>query len=86
MLENVLEVQYGLTFLEIELLVVITYRDHVKNQANDKDLIIICIRDPLKRFVSAFNYAYDIINYDVSSLNINSNLKHTIASDLLKKK
>lgn len=63
-----------------------TYRDHVKNQANDKDLIIICIRDPLKRFVSAFNYAYDIINYDVSSLNINSNLKHTIAPDLLKKK
>tara|TARA_A100001015_G_C14881875_1_gene668783 strand:+ start:191 stop:952 length:762 start_codon:yes stop_codon:yes gene_type:complete len=61
-------------------------RDHNKNQVKNKDLIIICIRDPLKRFVSAFNYSYDIINYDVSNLNINSNLKNTIAPDLLKEK
>ena len=38
----------------------------VKN-LDSADLIIISIRDPIERFISAFQYVYNIINYDISN-------------------
>jgi hypothetical protein len=50
------------------------------------DLIIISIRDPIERFISSFNYAYHIINYDISKLNKSSNFSKLIAPYHIKNK
>ena len=67
-----------------------TIRDYIKGithchmrkpqlkELEQHDAIILNLRDPISRFVSAFNFSYDTINYDVSSLNENSDLTKTI--------
>ena len=53
---------------------------------DNADLIIISIKDPIERFLSAFNYAHKIINYDVSNLNKNSDFSKLIAPFHIKNK
>nr|QFG74170.1 MAG: capsular polysaccharide synthesis protein [Megaviridae environmental sample] len=55
-------------------------------QLDNANLIIIPIRNPIERFISAFNYVYKIINYDISNLNKNSDLNNTIAPYHIKHK
>ena len=57
----------------------------IKNLDN-VDLIIISIRDPIERFISAFQYVYNIINYDISNLNKNSDFSKLIAPYHIKNK
>lgn len=45
---------------------------HLTNIYNPNEYFIIWIRNPLKRFVSAFNHSYDIINTDTCKLNIDN--------------
>lgn len=45
---------------------------HLTNTYNPNEYFIIWIRNPLKRFVSAFNHSYNILNTDTSKLNINN--------------
>lgn len=45
---------------------------HIKKNYSDNENYIIWIRNPLKRFVSAFYFSYDIIHTDTSKLNINN--------------
>lgn len=68
----------------------LTHICHLKKPSidilNKADLIIISIKDPIDRFLSAFNYAHKIINYDVSNLNKNSNFSKLIAPFHIKNK
>lgn len=57
-----------------------------EKQLQDADIILISIRDPIERFVSAFNYAHKIINYDTSHMDINSDFSNTIAPFHIKTK
>ena len=45
---------------------------HLKRNYKDDEKFFIWIRNPLKRFVSAFNMSYSIINTNTSNLNINN--------------
>lgn len=45
---------------------------HLQRNYKNNENYIIWIRNPLKRFVSAFNYSYSIINTDTSNLDINN--------------
>jgi hypothetical protein len=45
---------------------------HLNNKYEQNEYFIIWIRNPLKRFVSAFNYSFNIINTDTSKLDINN--------------
>jgi hypothetical protein len=45
---------------------------HLKNIYDKNEYFIIWIRNPLKRFVSAFNHSYSIINTDTYNLSINN--------------
>lgn len=59
---------------------------HSRNyQLNDK--YIIWIRNPIKRFVSAFYFSYNIIHTDTTKLNINNlNLNNCLAPQRIKMK
>ena len=45
---------------------------HIKRNYKNNENYIIWIRNPIERFVSAFNMSYSIINSDTSNLNINN--------------
>lgn len=47
-------------------------RYHLNRKYKDNEKYIIWIRNPLKRFVSAFNYSCNIINLDTKNLDINN--------------
>ena len=60
-----------------------------KENLEKADFIIISTRDPIKRFISAFNYAHEVINYDVYKLNFyrdKINVSNCIAPYHLKQK
>lgn len=45
---------------------------HLNRNYSQDELYILWLRNPLKRFVSAFNFSHALINYDTSSLNISN--------------
>ena len=60
---------------------------HLSRNYKSNEKYIIWIRNPLKRFVSAFNYVYDIITYDTINVNIKSlNLNNCLAPWWIKNK
>jgi len=63
------------------------YIKNNKYNKNKNKKYIIWIRNPLKRFVSAFNYVYELINCDVSNLDAkNLSLRNCLAPGRIKNK
>jgi len=60
----------GGSFLEKKLNMIGKY--HMKRDYKSGEEYIIWIRNPLKRFISAFWYSHTLINFDTSKLNINN--------------
>ena len=57
----------------------------VKPKVDENLQYIIWVRNPLKRFVSAFNHSYELINCDISKLDINNlTIYNTLAPGRIK--
>jgi hypothetical protein len=60
---------------------------HLVRNYNDKSHFIIWLRNPLKRFVSAFNHVLTLVNMDISKLNINNlTIENCLAPERIKDK
>ena len=60
---------------------------HLVRNYSDKSRFIIWLRNPLKRFVSAFNHVLTLINMDVSKLNMNNlTIENCLAPERIKAK